>query len=253
MPLTTRAKRLGPVALVTVAALITASTVFITGNDDANREKNAFATEKQIDRAELDHIDHDQPILFLTTGHAALTFGANAIFRLVEAGVPVRVDSFNAVFLGRHRKEQRGVELPALVLRTSTGPLPPLPGKVLVDKVFDPEYTSLLDELTAVARRSKVELTPDAYAIIDRDYSPAARPFIRLLYSQLESDPRTTLARPQFLALLQKVVLRSPVFDMAKIRRLQSLIHRDRLVVGEERVQLSLLTPSELRVARPRL
>jgi hypothetical protein len=146
-----------------------------------------------------------------------------------------------------------GENVAAVVVRTSQAPLPRVPGKVIAAETFDPEYSRLLDELVEVAREADVEPAPDADAVVGRAFGDAARAFIPPLLDGLRTDPRKALQQRLFLELVLAGALQSPHFDLDKVRHLLDLAGHRRDVLGDERVEVSLLTPAEWRAARPRL
>ena len=103
-----RAERLGrlaPIALLVVAALIAASIVFVSGSDDHNRERPAFALEKRVAAVVLDRVDRDHPVVIVSSGYAAnLSIAPYLIFRLLEAGVTVEVPKDITPTYGKHRQ-----------------------------------------------------------------------------------------------------------------------------------------------------
>jgi hypothetical protein len=116
--------------------------------------------------------------------------------------------------------------------------------------VFDPEYTKALDELTAQAGNGDVTLAPNANEIIDRDYVPEARPFVHALFKEVKENPREVVRNTVFLNLVRKGVILEPKFDPNTVRRFLALSRRAKIVLGDERFQVMLLTPDELREVR---
>jgi hypothetical protein len=256
--ITVRASRLGPPALLATAALIATSIVFIHGRDDHNREVPEFAAEKRIDQFVLASIDRHRPVLVTSTGNDAyLSVGPHLILRLIEAGVKVEVPSLlNDVYGSGHVYQPQDHPI-SIAITSGRAQLPPGRGKLLALEPLGPTHTAefdtlfaartaLINDLTAAAMGAKVELAPGANALIDRERSKSEQREIRLDLAFLPSDPRVAFEDTTFLKLVSKGMLRSPVVDQAKVRRLLALHpYSHRGTWGDEEVFVQLLTPAE--------
>jgi hypothetical protein len=249
LPQFERTQLLAPVVFLVIAALVATATLMTRGHDDANRERPAFRIERRVASAVLDHIDHDEPVAVALYGHAAGSIGAHLIFRLVEAGVPIKLRKDDAVFLGRHREAPADHELPTLFVTSDKKPLPRLEGDKVVDETFDPEATKLIDDLGRVAEEGTFVLAPDADALIEREYPGRDRDFVDPLFSLLESDPRSAFVHPALVHMILEGAVQSPTFDEGKLRRLLELLPDRLTVLEDERLQVWLLTPKQLREA----
>jgi hypothetical protein len=251
-----RAQRLGrlaPVALLVVGALITTAIVFVSGGDDHNRERSSFAVEKRVAAVVLDRVDRDHPIVIVSQGFAAnLSISPYLIFRLVEAGVTVEVPKDLTPPYGRYRQYDPRSGASALVVVSGERTLPSLTnrGEVITKQSFSPERAALLTALTAKARATKIELAPDADELVDREYPGLVGLYVKASLARLPTDPRAALAQPVFLKLVLKGILRSPVLDEAKVRRLIELSPDLTTIGGDEQVEVRLLDPDEVRKAR---
>jgi hypothetical protein len=251
-----RAERLGrlaPVALLVITALITTAIVFVSGADDHNRERPAFALEKRVAAIMLDRIDRDHPVAIVSSGYAAnLSIAPYLIFRLLDAGVTVEVPRSLTPNYGRHRQYDPRSGASALVVVSGERTLPSVTdqGEVITSQSLSPERAALLAELTAQARKSGIELAPDADALVDREYPGLIGTYTKALLKTLPSDPRRALAQPVFLKLVLDGILRSPLLDESKVRRLIELSPDLTTIGGDEQIEVRLLTPDEVRNAR---
>jgi hypothetical protein len=242
-----RVQRLAPVALLLVAALVAGCTASIRGADDTNREAKSWAFEKRAAKAILARIHKDKRIQVTISGHAALTTGGHLIFRLVQAGVPVRLQPSDAIFLGRHRRIGKNEHVPAIVVQSGGEDLPTPPGQLLARGEFDPTYTRLADKLVAQAKRGPVEKAPNADQVIDEKYGRQAREkIIEPMFRDLGKSTRAIVTQPVFLQLVLDGVLRSPSFDRGDVQAMLDAIPHRKTVLGDERIQVSLLTADEL-------
>jgi hypothetical protein len=233
---------------VSASALVAASTVFVSGRDDHNREKPAFRLEKRVASAVLDRVDRDRPIVIVFSGYSAtLAVGPHVLFRLVEAGVPVDVTRHLAPAYGRHRRFKRERGMAVLVVSSGRGDLERRPGELIASEHYAPERTRLLDDLSAEVRGKEVVLAPGADALIEHEFPGAREKFIDPLIERLPDDPRFALEQPVFIELVLKGLLRSPTFDEAKLHRLLQLLPERNTVGADEVVEVRLLSPEQFR------
>jgi hypothetical protein len=243
-----RAQRLAPVALVTAAVLVATSTVFVSGRDDHNREKPAFKLEKRVASAVLDRVDRDRPIVVVFSGYSAtLAVGPHVLYRLVEAGVPVRVTRRLAPAYGRHRRYEREDGMAALVVSSGRGEIEDRPGEVIATEHYAPERSRLLEELADDVRGKEVVLAPGADELIEHEFPGAREKFIDPLIERLPTDPRFALEQPVFLELVDKGLFESPTFDEAKVHRLMQLLPEHNSVGADDIVEVRYLSPDEFR------
>jgi hypothetical protein len=246
-----RVPQLAPVALIVIAAVIAASTVFTTGNDDHNRERPAFALEKRVSAAVLARIDRHRPVVITSDGLAAsLSIAPYVLFRLVEAGVAVEVPKSQGSTYGSHRIYQPGSDTPAIVISSGAGKLPSVSGELITIERFAPARTALLDELSAEALGVKVEQAPGATALVDRLYPGLRHLYIDPLLALLPTDPRVALGQPAFLNLVLAGLLRSPAFDEVKVRRLLDLPASGNTIGRDEQVAVHIVEPDQIRDAK---
>jgi hypothetical protein len=228
-----RAHRLGPPALLVVAALIATSIAFTDGRDDHNRELPSFTAERRIAAAVLSRVDRRRPLLVVEHGNdAILSVGPYVILRLVEAGVDV--SSFDVSIYGSARRYRPQSHPTVVVITSGKAQLPSGPGELLAREPFGPgptqqfdeisaERTTLLDTLARSALGAKVVLTPGTSELIKRRYSPTQRYAIGVRLAQLPTDPRSALDNPDILTLVGDGRFRSPAFDSSEARRLLDL------------------------------
>jgi hypothetical protein len=244
-----RVRRLAPAALLVAAALIAFATVTVSGSDDHNRELAAYPFEPGVADTVLRNIDHHKPVVVSIYGNAAIDMGFYVIFRLVQAGVPIEVTKQFLQDYGNHRKYRPNGTTSALVI-TSSGDSQALlkpPGRVVLNEVFDPEYSQLLDELVASAAGKKLELAPNAEQVITRDFkSQQAITLVHELLFGFAAHPRTALSNGIFLRYLLEGVITSPHLDLAKVRRLLELSANRKAVAGDERVLVTLVPPDQI-------
>jgi hypothetical protein len=254
--LASRAVRLGPPALVVIAALITSGIVFVSGNDDHNREVPEFAIEKGVNAAVLARIDRRQPVLVVAVGQdASLSVAPSLILRLVEAGVKVEVQSYLATSYGTNRAYRSGA--PWIVVTSGHAVEPAGPGELIWTRPFGPERgaaydalaarrTALLDELSAAALGSKVEWAPGAQHLIERKYPGLDGFVVGSLLLHMSTDPRAAFGDSRVLQLILDGVLRSPAVDLANVRRVLDLpAYNHRGTWGDEQVAVHFLTPAQ--------
>ena len=120
---------------------------------------------------------------------------------------------------------------------------------MIASRSFSPERTALLRELTATLERAPIELAPDADELVAREYPGLIGLYVNALLKKLPTDPRAAVEQPVFLKLVLKGLLRSPVLDEAKVRRLIELGPDLTTVGGDEQVEVRMLTPEQLRNA----
>lgn len=251
-PVVRRTARVAPVVLLVLSLLIATSIVFRNGKDDHNRERPAFALEQRVATAVLARIDHHQPVVVVyDEGYAAnISVGPALVFRLVEAGVPVKVSTLLTHVYGSNRRYRRGDRVSAIVISSGTVKLPALPGTLLTRQAFSAERTQLLDDLVAAAGDGNVTLAPGAQATINRENTGVRRTYMRLLIAGLKTKTREVIEQPSFLRLIVRGMIASPVFDKAKARRLLELSKGSYTVGPDEQVEVHLLSPDQVRSAR---
>jgi hypothetical protein len=242
-----RIRRLAPVALVVAAALVATATVAVSSADDHNRELAAFPVEPALGAAVLRNVDHKHPVLVAFSGAAAADIGCYIIFRLVQAGVPIEATPFFLPNYGHHRKYRPNPDTPAIVLTTSSAPFGATPGRTIAEAEFDPEYTSLLDDLVASAAGHKLELAPNAQQVIAHDFpNKRIQTLVGLLLLTYSTSPRGVIESPFFLQLVEEGAVKAPFLDPAKVHRLRQLANDPKKVIDTERVRISIVPPDQI-------
>ena len=87
-------------------------------------------------------------------------------------------------------------------------------------------------------------------AIVDRWY-PGGWALVEPYLDGFAKDPQRSIEQPAFLDLVTKGALRSPSLDLAKVRRLHGLLSRKTLIGRDDRVEVRLLTPEQVRATPP--
>ena len=251
-----RSGRLGPVALLVAAALVTTAIVFVSGNDDHNREVPDFAIEKGVNAAVLARIDRRQPVLVVGVGQdASLSVAPTLILRLVEAGVKVEVQGYLTMAYGTSRTYRPGA--PWIVVTSGHAVEPSGPGELIWTRPFGRERTAaytalaaqrtaLLDDLSAAVRGSKVELAPGGQRLIERTYPGLDGFVVGSLFLHMSANPRPAFGDARVLRLILAGILRAPAVDIAKVRRLVDLpAYAHKGAWGDEQVAVYLLTPAQ--------
>jgi hypothetical protein len=254
--LANRSVRLGPTALLVVAALITTGIVFVSGKDDHNREVPDFAIEKGVNAAVLARIDRRQPVLVVAVGQdASLSVAPALILRLVEAGVKVEVQAYLTTSYGTNRAYRPGA--PWIVVTSGHAVVPPGPGELIWTQPFGrgrtaaykalaAQRTALLDKLSAATLGSKVELAPGGKHLIDSKYPGLDGFVVGSLLVHMSVDPRAAFGDARVLQLILDGVLRSPAVDLATVRRLLDLpAYMHKGTWGDEQVAVHFLTPAQ--------
>jgi hypothetical protein len=97
---------------------------------------------------------------------------------------------------------------------------------------------------------AKVELIPDADAVIKSEYPGLQGYVLGVLLANLSIEPRAALGDPEILRLILKDdIVRSPVIDKDKVLRLLTLPEYPyEGTYFDEQVEVHLLTPAEARV-----
>jgi hypothetical protein len=242
-----RARASAPVALLVVGALVATSTVVVGGEDDHNRERAGFALEKSVGAKVLSRIDRRHPVVVVSDGYAAnLSVAPYVIFRLIDAGVHVEVPEVRTMALGSARQYRPGSGVAAILVVSENQNLPNAPGELIAIQRFSPERSALLDDLSAAARGTNVELAPGRAAFIKREYTGLRGLVLKTLLEKLPTDPRTVLKTPEFVQLLLDGLLRSPALDRAKLRRLLALPDDGNTIGNDEQVEVRLVSAAEL-------
>jgi hypothetical protein len=245
-----RTRSLAPAVLLLTAALIATTTATISGQDDHNGQLPAYAIEPRLAKIVLQEVDRHHPVLVAIDGCCESSIGSYIVFRLLRAGVPIEATPLFVHFYGSHRRYRPGPHTSALVISSSTAPLPPTPGRVIVDEVFDPEYSALADDLTTAAKRAPIQLAPNAAAIIKRDYpNPKTRASINLALQYFDTNVRGIVTNPNFLRLVLDGAITSPHFDLAKVQRLLDLAPHHKTMFGNERLRIALVAPDQISAA----
>jgi hypothetical protein len=253
-----RAPRLGPPALLVVAALLATSIVLVHGSDDHNRELPDFALEKRVDAAVLARIDRHRPVYVTGLGtDASLSVAPQLISRLVEAGFTVEVPAFWTTTYGNERKYRPRSHPTTIVISSGRAQRPTGDGELITVQHFgppdDPRFaalsatrSALLDRLAAAARGVKVELTPGAGALIERRFSGLQLYRINFLLFIMPKYPRTVFAEPEILWLVLQGILRAPALDPNDVRRLLELPAYEHLGLnGDEQVEVRIVKPGD--------
>ena len=136
--------------------------------------------EKRIDTAVLARIDRHRPVFVIGDGpDAQLSVAPQLIFRLIEAGVTVRVLPLLSATYGGGREYRPGADVTTIAIASGKAHQPSGPGELISFQPFGPgrtkqfdelaaERTALLNSLVASVRGAKVELTPGIDARIKR-------------------------------------------------------------------------------------
>ena len=247
-PLARRVSRLGPPALLLVAALIASAVVFVHGDDDHNREQPGFAAERHIGPAVLAAVDRHRPVVVIGDGFAAeQSIAPYVFFRLAEAGTTVLAPSSLTSTYGNWRRYGPRSGASGIVVTSGTTRLASVPGRLLATWRFGPERTALLNELSAAALGKKVELAAGADTYLARRYPGLIGIYTRRLIVGLRTNPRASFEQPAFLRLLERGILRSPAIDLHKVARLLTLSPERNTLILDEQVEVHLLTPDQLR------
>jgi hypothetical protein len=260
-----RAARLGPPALLVVAALLATTIVFVHGTDDHNRDLPEYALEKRIDAEVLAKIDRHHPLLVIGDGtDATLSVAPHLILRLIDAGVRVQVLPYLTPSYGNGRAYRPDESPQAIVVASGWVQQPSGPGRLLAVRAFGPKRTAqynalsaartaLLDDLSNAAFGTKVQLAPGADQLIKREYPGLAGYVIGVLFANLAIDPRAAFGDPAVLHLVLRGIVQSPVIDPAKVRRLLSLPPYPYTgTYGDEQVAVHLLSPADALVCSRR-
>ena len=254
-----RARWLGPVALVMVAALITTAIVFVQGADDHNREQPEFALEKRIDGYVLARVDRRRPVLVGGTGDDAfLSVAPQLINRLVKAGVTVEVAPLVGSTYGNNRRYQPDLHPSSIVVTSGPAGLPyALKGTLIAIEPFGPGHTPafqtlfdtrtrLLNQLSGEVLGQNIALSPNAQALIAHEVPAAERHLISIYLVSLSRAPRVAFLDPLFLKLVRDGLIRSPVIDQGAVHRLLDLPASRYLGAwGDEQVAVYLLNPAQ--------
>ena len=121
-----------------------------------------------------------------------------------------------------------------------------MPGTLITREQYSAERFALLDELSAQARAAPMRLAPGAIERMNHEYTGLRRFGVGILIDNLDSDPRAALADPAVVKLLTEGVVRTPVLDQAKLRRLLQIPPSRATFEGEEQVEARLLDPDQL-------
>jgi hypothetical protein len=247
-PIVARMVRGAPVALLVVTALIAASIVFVSGSDDHNRERPAFALEKLVATKTLARVDRRHPVVVIADGYAAnIAVMPHILFRLIRAGVTVEVPDHLTATYGKERRYRPGPDVSAVYIASGDEHFPSSPGELIAVRPFSPERDALIGALAAAARGVKVELAPGSAAFIKRHYTGVRGEIVKRLLAMLPTDPRPVFETPEFVQLLLDGLLRAPVLDRAKMQRLLELPSVGNTINGEERIEVRIVSPAELR------
>jgi hypothetical protein len=231
--------------------VLAAATGIVRGADDRAAQPAASALETRVARTVLDRVDHARPIAVVPRGlGATLAVAPYTLFRLVRAGLAVEVAHSQTQTYGTSRGYRSGT--PVVLIVSGTGDLPRGPGALLVREYVSRERSELLDDLARTLERGRVELAPDATAMVHRRYTGVTRRLLDVILPDLARDPRAVLGQPEVDRLLLDGVLRTPALDREKVQRLLALPPDLETEGGDEQVAVYLLSAAEARAAHIR-
>ena len=255
-------KRFGPATLLMLAALFASATVFAQGTDDHINDRVEFPVEKRLAAAILERVDRRRPVLIVENGpDAQLAVGPYVIFRLVDAGMSVKVSTLATTSYGTSRRYRVGTDPQVVLITSGKAELPSGPGELIDFQSFDrgpsarfdalaSARSALIAKLSKTALGAKVTLAPGAGAFMQQRYSDLERYTLGAAFVSLPTNPRPALLNDQFLQLVLAGVVVSPAFDRSDVQQLLALPPAPKLGFWRgEQVQARLLSIEQLRAS----
>lgn len=240
--------RLARVAVVVVLAVLAATTVVTHGSDDVPREAEAFTLERTIDTLVLPNVDRDHPVAVVYRGGtAALSVGNHLTFRLVQDGIAVQLSPNSARAYGSYRDFQPGTHPSVIVISSGKDTAPPTPGRVVAHEVFDPRYAALIDRFVVAVEKQPFTLAVSGVALAGAQRGA----YIEALFNRYGKDARTMLTSRALLELVQSGYVRSAAVTTEQAANLETRLARERTILGDEWLRVSIMTPAEVAAAPP--
>jgi hypothetical protein len=244
------------VTLLVAAALLAAAVAFVPEHSSHNREQPAFRAEKIINATVLAHLPARRPVRVVMYGtDATLSVGPALIFRLVQTGHRVEIDSFAEPFYGSWRLYRPKSNPVTIVVTSGEAELPYGVGELLAWQPFgapaDPSFralakrrSELIASLSRQALGRSVVLTPEETRFLDASKNSLSTLALKLSLFQLQTTPATSLRNPNVLRLVLDGAVRAPVLDRTEVQELLDFPRSShRSTYGDEQVQVHLIEP----------
>ena len=199
------------VALLVVAAVVVSSVVTV-GPDDQRRDVAVFKIDQRLGSAAVRAVrsDSKQPVVVVPGGSmAALSVAPAITAKLAAEGIDFQVPANQADAYGTRRTFDPGKARSALVVVSSFGPLPKVPGRRLGMAYLNPELVPVVDRLLRQARSGPIVKSAKAHDL-EHDFLPSLAYVASVRIGRLHSSPYAALTTIDPLNLLVHGYLTSP-------------------------------------------
>jgi len=242
----------GCTSVVLTAALVVAS-VATVGLDDLRRDVSVFRIDQRLGTRVVEALGGEQPTMVVATGSMATLSVAPALTaRLAAEGVAFQVPKTQADAYGTFRGFDPTTARSAVLVVSSFGPLPKVPGRRIMQADLHPDLVAAVDRLTAQVRNRPMVPSAKAPELL-RHYLPALGAAAVNRIGRMATDPYAALTSGIAVQLLLDGYLASPVLDRRDLQRMQASIGQELTVWGDDRVAAYLLTIDQLHAYRPQL